>query len=401
VDLQGYASMAAGGGLDIYYSGLNGAPDKSRLKFAKKFAKARGLEGDKKGTLNELYKEFDSFNITSGGDRSLRAVMLVEQGDTNITLMRFLLTELGGYFSDEWESNPDLQQALHNRVSGLKAGDVVDVSDFWGFSALSTDDQAAQNSAIYEDYRRHGGYVPFFSSWVAGYAHDIETSFDEQAPPRLQYSSRVNLGANAAIDATLFYEGGSLAFRGAKGFATTGRLTSKGFTGTAGVKDYFRKLWSGEIGGRLNVRNYRAEGLGANLSNIKYRPKTKAANEGISGRVQSRINLAKGQTKFTPLRKTGEPVSAGWEHLVHGHFNRSVSNNRSVFSISQNELKAVLQSKQVVNSPVTAIPGGQYVRTVEVGRTIGTSSLNRGGGATSMIKVFTDKAGNLITAYPH
>jgi hypothetical protein len=37
---------------------------------------------------------------------------------------------------------------------------------------------------------------------------------------------------------------------------------------------------------------------------------------------------------------------------------------------------------------------------VDTGRTIGVSSVRNGGTATSMLKVFTDEAGNLITAFP-
>ena len=50
--------------------------------------------------------------------------------------------------------------------------------------------------------------------------------------------------------------------------------------------------------------------------------------------------------------------------------------------------------------PVMALPDGQFVRTVDVGRVIGTTTLKDGGIPTSVIKVFTDKAGNLITTFP-
>jgi filamentous hemagglutinin len=129
----------------------------------------------------------------------------------------------------------------------------------------------------------------------------------------------------------------------------------------------------------------------------------KAAGEAVipvSGRVQSRINIANGRTKTTPLRDTGKPVSAGFDHVLKGHFDVEVSNSRSVFTISPNELKGVLQSGSVVKSPVTALPDGQFVRTVDTGRAIGTTTLKDGGIPTSVIKVFTDKAGNLITAFP-
>ena len=120
----------------------------------------------------------------------------------------------------------------------------------------------------------------------------------------------------------------------------------------------------------------------------------------VPGRVQSRINIASGRTEMTPLRDNGNPVSAGFDHVIDGHFNREISNSRSVFTIAPDELKGILQSRSVVKSPVTALPDGQFVRTVDVGRAIGTTTLKDGGAPTSVIRVFTDKAGNLITAFP-
>lgn len=59
----------------------------------------------------------------------------------------------------------------------------------------------------------------------------------------------------------------------------------------------------------------------------------------VSARVQSRINIANGRTETTPLRDTGKPVSAGFDHVVKGHFDVEVANSRSMFTISPNELK--------------------------------------------------------------
>lgn len=115
----------------------------------------------------------------------------------------------------------------------------------------------------------------------------------------------------------------------------------------------------------------------------------------------SRINIANGITRFTPLRMgSGEFVSAGWKHVVDGHFNRALGGTRSIFSISEDNLKSILQSKTVVNAPLTSLPGGQFVRTVDTGMVIGNVGLTHGGGPTSWIKVITDYKGNLITTYP-
>lgn len=85
---------------------------------------------------------------------------------------------------------------------------------------------------------------------------------------------------------------------------------------------------------------------------------------------------------------------------MDGHFNRPLGNSRSIFSVSPDELKIILQSKNAVKTPGIAIPGGQYVRTVNTGKVIGNTALKFGGNETTWIQIFTDKAGNLITVYP-
>lgn len=63
-----------------------------------------------------------------------------------------------------------------------------------------------------------------------------------------------------------------------------------------------------------------------------------------------------GAQKLLLIRDTGKPVSAGFDHVVKGHFDVEVSNSRSVFTISPNELKGVLQSSPVIKLPATALP---------------------------------------------
>ncbi len=141
-----------------------------------------------------------------------------------------------------------------------------------------------------------------------------------------------------------------------------------------------------------------------NTNDILKNTETKVMKEGneiVEGVVKSRINIANGQTRFTPIRPTtGQPVSAGFNHVLDGHFNRPLANSRSIFSIPPNELKIILQNKDIVHSPVNLIEGGQYVRIVDTGKIIGNSALKYGGKETTWIKIFTDKAGNLITTYP-
>ena len=114
----------------------------------------------------------------------------------------------------------------------------------------------------------------------------------------------------------------------------------------------------------------------------------------------SRINLVKGATDFTPLNKSGNPVQAGWQHILDGHFNREIANSRSVFIKSENKIKSLLQQKKVLRSPLIEVQPGIYKRVVNLHEIIGRTALKFGGKETSWVEIFTDVKGNIITAYP-
>ncbi len=105
----------------------------------------------------------------------------------------------------------------------------------------------------------------------------------------------------------------------------------------------------------------------------------------VPGRVQSRVNL------------DGD----GWGHVVDRHFDPSV--NASQFTVSQSELRQLLQSSQVVQTPVTrtlvSADGIRYVREVTFESPIGTDKFN-GFQPTSTMTILTDRFGNLVTATP-
>jgi hypothetical protein len=110
----------------------------------------------------------------------------------------------------------------------------------------------------------------------------------------------------------------------------------------------------------------------------------------VPGRVQSRINLRTGS----------QAEGAGWDHVLTEHF--SGKPGKSQFTMSQSDLRATLQSPQVVNAPVSRIlqsaAGPRYVREVDLGREVGIDKFS--GKPTSMITVLTDRYGNLVTATP-
>ncbi|MBW7473870.1 hypothetical protein K0T92_03830 [Paenibacillus oenotherae] len=100
--------------------------------------------------------------------------------------------------------------------------------------------------------------------------------------------------------------------------------------------------------------------------------------------VQSRINIS----------------NAGWKHVVDRHFSNK---NASQFTISQKELRSMLSSKDIVNSPVIrsmdSADGIRYVREVTLNKSIGLDKFNDFK-PTSTMTILTDKHGNLITATP-
>jgi hypothetical protein len=110
------------------------------------------------------------------------------------------------------------------------------------------------------------------------------------------------------------------------------------------------------------------------------------------GRVQSRINLI----DVNPVDRSG------WQHAVSGHFDPTRT-GKSRFSISPAELRELLQTREVIRSPIVrvlrSVGGPRYVREVTLnGRNIGIDANTNS--PTSILTVLTDKYGNLVTAFP-
>jgi len=115
--------------------------------------------------------------------------------------------------------------------------------------------------------------------------------------------------------------------------------------------------------------------------------------------VQSRINLRNGTAE----------EGAGFNHVLDRHFNPN--KNASQFSVTPDELKGILQSKEVVSTPVSKVlysdikladgsieKQARYVREVTLDSNIGIDKFS--GSPTNIITVLTDKHGNLVTATP-
>ncbi|EOL8941882.1 hemagglutinin repeat-containing protein [Cronobacter dublinensis] len=111
--------------------------------------------------------------------------------------------------------------------------------------------------------------------------------------------------------------------------------------------------------------------------------------------VQSRINVQNGNAR------------EGWEHVVKRHF--SGKENASQFTLSQTEVKSILQSSDVAKIPISnthksinKATGQQetlYERVIIFDKNIGIDKFS-GGNPTNTMTILTDKKGNLITATP-
>jgi filamentous hemagglutinin len=89
------------------------------------------------------------------------------------------------------------------------------------------------------------------------------------------------------------------------------------------------------------------------------------------------------------------------DHVRARHFGGT--NSQSQFSIAADELSSILQSGVVREAPLQQIGTGRqamWLRDVDIGRIIGRTRVSDGASPTSMLRVFVDEAGNLITTFP-
>ena len=117
------------------------------------------------------------------------------------------------------------------------------------------------------------------------------------------------------------------------------------------------------------------------------------ANTGLNvgeGVVASRVNVRVGDANVT-----GSGLEYAWKK--HGG---AWADNKSAFTISKDELKAVLQDPLVVNTPAyQSATSGNYIRTVDMGRPVGIDAKS-GGQPTNFMTVITDSKGNLVNTFP-
>lgn len=101
------------------------------------------------------------------------------------------------------------------------------------------------------------------------------------------------------------------------------------------------------------------------------------------------------------IRKGDGTKSSGMEYAWRRHGGSGSAINKSQFSVTREEVEAILQRKDVIADPaVLDSKSGNYIRQVDVGKTIGNIPLKQGGHPTSVITIITDEAGNLVNVFP-
>ncbi|SMB36313.1 conserved hypothetical protein [Serratia proteamaculans] len=139
-------------------------------------------------------------------------------------------------------------------------------------------------------------------------------------------------------------------------------------------------------GGAVGIGKTAAEATAAKAEAVT----ANAAKEVWKGSiVQSRVNLKNGDGS------TGSGLDYAWKK--HGG---DWGSNKSHFTVTQDELKTILQSDTVVKTSVQYSPStGNYIRTVDMGKNIGVDTMNNST-PTSIMTVITDKQGNLVNTFP-
>ena len=107
------------------------------------------------------------------------------------------------------------------------------------------------------------------------------------------------------------------------------------------------------------------------------------------GVVATRVNVRNGDANV---------VGSGLEYAWKKH-GGSWGSHKSSFTISKSELKDLLQDSKIVSSPAIQSSTGNFVRILDVGKTIGIDAKNQNN-PTSLITVITDSQGNLVNTFP-
>ena len=168
-----------------------------------------------------------------------------------------------------------------------------------------------------------------------------------------------------------------------------------------GIVDHLRDAgMMAMFGGTLKVK-MPVVPITYNVSSVSVDPNRLVKPNNVPGTAQGRVNVA---------HKTPDPSNPskerGFDYAMGKHGQNATNPNKSQFTISDNEVKKLLQNSSVVRSPVYNIKQNnngvivyetdKFVRQVNVGTDIGI--LN--GKPTQVITIITDRKGNLVNTFP-
>jgi hypothetical protein len=187
------------GSLAFYYKGLDGVPNPSALPLADAFI---GLNGDADGNgYRNFHQALEDIGI-NGRNAGQSAVYLVQPGMSGADVLGDIRDRLGRGFSQQLDKSPEVQAYLADRISGAKAGQLVNITDFWQSAVGDTVQRAYHHSggAYFRDVIDNDGTVPIFSKVLGGFNFKSIVATDELAPQAYRDYARTSLG----VDATVF-----------------------------------------------------------------------------------------------------------------------------------------------------------------------------------------------------
>jgi hypothetical protein len=185
------------GSLSQYYQGLDG-PNPNLLPLAEAFV---GINGNAGGRgLDNFYTALDDIGINSrNAGRS--AAYLVLPGMSEGDVLADIRGRLGAGFNQQLEKSSEVQGYLADRVSGVRAGDLVNITDFWQ-SAVGDTVRRAYNhdgGGYFRDVVDNDGTVPLFSKILGGFNFKSIVANDDLAPQAYRDYARTSLGVDAAV----------------------------------------------------------------------------------------------------------------------------------------------------------------------------------------------------------
>ena len=252
IDLTGYAAFNPF--LRSYFE--DGKETRTRLDFTKRYAAAKGLNIE---LPPSLWRTSEALGDLGHGLRALEidkrnarfsAVLLIEEGDTPESVMKYMREQLGAAMRDKIDNEAYWSDQLEHRLGNVAKGDLIDMSDFWQEARRMSYDRAAQDpngqywaDVYYNPGRVWDGSVPLFSAGLAAHNLNYQVAADPSAPPLLRDYHRRSMVTGVVAEAMML----ALPAKGAK--PAGGKSLAR--TATANLSDVGSRIYSSPMMRRL------------------------------------------------------------------------------------------------------------------------------------------------------